>query len=225
MTEDSEATLFLRLTPKLKEEVTKQANKVGKEKGAAWKVALKERDDCIPLHVVHDICSTVYGKDHLQEGTEWMKYVFSISSVITPTTSREPLSDFEQSRMDGEIAQYNRMIGSAGVPPLRRETPQKKFKSEFRGLIHDISPVIGSVLSCIAAFVAVYFVLDSHKSFPTPMIVGYSLIAAAIVAVAEIGLYLIARRRKRMDERKKHSHTRTQPKITPSQSTKKAKND
>ena len=59
------------------------------------------------------------------------------------------------------------------------------------GLVY-IYPVLGSMLSVAAAFVAVYWVLNNTKRYSPLAMTLYSLIAAVIVAVAEIGLYLIS---------------------------------
>ena len=82
---------------------------------------------------------------------------------------------------------------------------------EFMDAISYIYPIIASMLSVVAAFVAVYWVLNNTQRYSSAAKVGYSSIAALIVAAAEIGLALIGFYHRREREEALRKYYRTHP--------------
>jgi CRISPR/Cas system-associated protein Cas5 (RAMP superfamily) len=86
---------------------------------------------------------------------------------------------------------------------------------ELRETLMYVGPILGSMLSVVAVFIAVYFSLTTSSSY-SPLFCGMcALVGAIITAVAEIGLFLInyyhkikheqreAKKKKRIEEKKK----------------------
>ena len=74
----------LLLTKEVRNELEEKGKQEGGEKGRKWIAISKSTEKHVPLSVITEICSTIFGSAKLREGSEWMTYVLGHSELVPP---------------------------------------------------------------------------------------------------------------------------------------------
>ncbi|KAH7815439.1 uncharacterized protein MONOS_5705 [Monocercomonoides exilis] len=200
---ETDTGFLLKLTCEVKNELEAMGKKKGGKVGADWIRMSHSQANYVPFSVITNICAEMFGAKNLEEGRNWMAYVLDHSVLVQPAKEEKPLTVQEKAEIKAANREYARMVGNIGMSPYEDDEPNKSFIRELSDTIFFLWKIVGPILSVIAVFLAVFWVLYNTHRYSKKEQVTYSTIAAFIAAFAEIGLAVIrCGRKKRIEERK-----------------------
>jgi hypothetical protein len=75
---------IIPLNDMVRNELCKMGKRVGGEKGKEWIQISESSSEKVRFAVITDVCSTVFGREKLEEGSEWMKMILGGVRIETP---------------------------------------------------------------------------------------------------------------------------------------------